>query len=127
MHARMHRKENSFDCRRRHSLPVIADAHIQPLSHPADNNEVQAPGPSARIAVRVGPHSPPAVGARKVALEPPTIPDRWSLLPLIGFRAAATRFLDRHAQPPTLLLGGRVFVRAGRNWHAKNGATALPH
>ena len=44
MDARTHRKENSFDFRRGHSLPVIADAHIQPLSHPADNDEVQAPG-----------------------------------------------------------------------------------
>jgi hypothetical protein len=53
---------NPNDFRRGHSLPVIAESHIQPLSHPADNKEAQAPSLRARIAVRVGPHSPPAAG-----------------------------------------------------------------
>ena len=49
MDARADRKENSFDFRRGHSLPVIANAHIQPLTQPADNNEAQAPGLRRRL------------------------------------------------------------------------------
>jgi hypothetical protein len=38
MNAWMHRKENLFDFRRGHSLTVVADADVQPLSDPAGHH-----------------------------------------------------------------------------------------
>src|SRR4029077_4284176 len=82
---------------------------------------------SPRIAVRVAPHSRPAAGARKAALELALTPDRPLLLPSTGHRVVATRCLDKRGPQLTLPPAEPLLVRIGRNSRAENGATGLPH